>query len=252
MNLKRIIQKLFILFFIVNGNSVWAQKKKDCTHNGTISLGLNPLITPLLNQSNPYPFWLRYDLEIKNKDRIYLQYDLELSSPLRYRPQSNFNSKQQIESSNLHAIKFGYMLFNEDGNLFLDFAGQFVYQTEYKIFTHYRAPEFDTLTVYENGSPPRTERGYYRYHSYSQSLGLGAYAGIGAIIKLTDKLSFRPQIGLDFKYYKTIKNEIQEEVVTDKKEPDFALQKSYDDYIREELDHNKNWIRFQFSLSYKI
>ena len=211
-----------------------------------LSLSLTPAFTLLQSKTNKsFDYFVRFDRELANRDRIYAQSNFIYSFPFAQTPKRAFNSDYSPEVFNRSALKLGYMLFNHEGNLYLDFAIQGIYERRSRTFVDHKYSEDSTSGAWN-------QEGYISYGNLFSSIGLGIYTGIGANLQLKNHFYLRPYLGVDVQYFHPIKNQMKETISHPDYQIDQDLKKELNEDVLSNWLHNKNWIKVGVSLSYEF
>lgn len=211
-----------------------------------LSFSLNPAFTLLQSKSNrTFDYFIRFDMELENRDRLYAQSNFIYTFPFAQTPKRAFDSDYSPTVFNRSTLKLGYMLFNDDKNLYLDFAFQGVFERRSRTYVDHKYSS-DTTSGEIN------HEGYVSYSNLFSSLGIGVYAGIGADLKLVNHFYLRPYLGADIQYFHPIKNQTSERVSGTNMQADPAISSEINEDILSNWLHNKNWIKVGVALCYQF
>ncbi len=246
-SIMRILSSILLFCLIYNYSFAQSDEQNETRKpKMALSFSLNPAFTLLQSKLNKtFDYYIRFDKEIDNRDRIYLQTNFLYSFPLAQTPKRAFNSDYSPTVFNRSTLKLGYMLFNNDGNLYLDFAFQGIFERRSRTYVDHKYATDSTSggTIHE---------GFASYNNLFSSIGIGVYGGIGANLKLVNHFYIRPYLGVDIQYFHPIKNQTSERVSGSNIQSDPAIRSEINEDILSNWLHNKNWIKVGVSLSYQF
>lgn len=245
-NIMRILSSILLFCLIFNYSFAQSDEQNDIRKpKMALSFSLNPAFTLLQSKLNKtFDYYIRFDKEIDKRDRIYAQTNFLYSFPLAQTPKRAFNSDYSPTVFNRSTLKLGYMLFNNDGNLYLDFAFQGIFERRSRTYIYHK---YSTDT-----SGGIIHEGFTSYNNLFSSIGVGVYAGIGADIMLVKKLHLRPYLGADIQYFKPVNNQRKEYVSNPNLQDDPDIGATINEEILSSWLHNKNWLKVGVSLSYEF